>query len=122
MAHICIQSTTVPQPGTTRRISLSIGDEVPQEVVDLMTEDHRSRCIGDGEPLPPEPPSDPEPGTSDDERLYGAPNQNATASHILAWVGDDPDRAEAAYERELRKTKPRVELRNRLTAIIDGDT
>lgn len=43
-----------------------------------------------------------------------------TIAQIMAWVGDDPDRAVAALDRELASTTARSTLINQLLAICSG--
>lgn len=47
------------------------------------------------------------------------PGDDANVATVLAWVGDDPTRAERAYEAE-QVGKARVTLMGALESIIDG--
>lgn len=44
-----------------------------------------------------------------------------TAAEILADVGDDPAKAQAAYDDEMNSDKPRSTLLNNLDRIAGGD-
>lgn len=44
-------------------------------------------------------------------------NIDGTAAEVLAWVGDDPERAKEAREAESEKDKPRSTLLKRLEEI-----
>ena len=46
---------------------------------------------------------------------------NGTAADVLAWVGDDPERAETALEQEQAKDKPRSTLVKQLEKIAASD-
>ncbi|MGW4784226.1 hypothetical protein [Streptomyces sp. NPDC004230] len=46
---------------------------------------------------------------------------NGTAADVLAWVGDDPERAETALEQEQAKDRPRSTLVKQLEKIADSD-
>lgn len=119
--NVSLASTSVGMP-TGRRYLLSIGDEIPDDVLDQMSDEHKSMVVGTPEELdrmlnPPEP----EPGTSDDPRLEGAPTIHSRVDTILGWVGDDVDKAAAIYERELRKTSKRKGLIAALEDILDKE-
>jgi hypothetical protein len=45
----------------------------------------------------------------------------ATAADILAWVGEDPERAAEALDAELAKEKPRSTLVKQLEKLADSD-
>ncbi|MFE2164885.1 hypothetical protein ACFXB3_07395 [Streptomyces sp. NPDC059447] len=45
----------------------------------------------------------------------------ATAADVLAWVGEDPERAAEALARELAKDKPRSTLVKQLEKLADGE-
>ncbi|WP_326828682.1 hypothetical protein OIE13_22340 [Streptosporangium sp. NBC_01810] len=77
---------------------------------------HLLRCgapvrLVDGEPPKPAPDPDEPPARSDLLNIDG------TAAEVLAWVGDDPDRARAAIEAESTKDRPRSTLLKRLEEI-----
>lgn len=46
---------------------------------------------------------------------------DATAADILAWVGEDSERAAEALEAELAKDKPRSTLVKQLEKLADGE-
>lgn len=45
----------------------------------------------------------------------------ATAADVLAWVGEDPERAGEALDAELAKDKPRSTLVKQLEKLADAD-
>jgi hypothetical protein len=45
---------------------------------------------------------------------------DGTAADVLAWVGDDPERAEEALEAEQAKDKPRSTLVKQLEKLADS--
>lgn len=47
------------------------------------------------------------------------PVPTGTSKEVLAWVGDDKERAQRALDAEKSNTKPRVTLVNELTEIIE---
>lgn len=133
MPAIATASSTIRLP-SGHLFHLQVGRTVPDEIVMLMSDDHRERVLqilDEGELLPrPDDPdsvfADPvglgwEPGTLDDPRLAGAPGTNQPAAEILAWVDGDLARAEAVFDREMRKSHPRRNLIEPLTVLLDGD-
>lgn len=69
----------------------------------------------------PEPDGDDPGGDADED---GAPpaelDIDGTAQQVLAWVGDDPDRAEEALAAEQAKDKPRSTLVKQLEKLAEG--
>ncbi|MFG2826109.1 hypothetical protein ACGFWI_01280 [Streptomyces sp. NPDC048434] len=47
---------------------------------------------------------------------------DGNADDVVAWVGDDPERAEDAIEQETAKDKPRSTLLKKLQKIADADS
>jgi hypothetical protein len=47
---------------------------------------------------------------------------DGTAADVLAWVGEDPDRAAAALEADQAKDKPRSTLVKQLAKLADSDS
>lgn len=67
----------------------------------------------------PEPQSD---VTDDDQQTDGPPaglDIDASADDVMAWVGEDPDRAEEALEAEQAKDKPRSTLVKKLEKLAE---
>lgn len=64
----------------------------------------------------------------DEARMVLGPSEPAmdeldvdgTIETVMAWVGDDPERALEAHEAESEKDKPRSTLLSRLEDVIDG--
>jgi hypothetical protein len=71
--------------------------------------------------------ADPEPEAKDpdaDGGEDGAPAEldiDGTAQAVLAWVGEDPDRAAEALAAEQAKDKPRSTLVKQLEKLADSD-
>jgi hypothetical protein len=69
------------------------------------------------EPVPePESPAEPAQQSEDD-----GPPVDGTIDALMAWVGDDKDRAVQALEAEQAKDKPRSTVVKRLTALADTE-
>ena len=68
------------------------------------------------EPADPKGLAEEEPESPDDEL-----DIDATATDILGWVGDDPDRAEEALAAERAKDKPRSTLVKQLERLAGAD-
>jgi hypothetical protein len=69
------------------------------------------------EPVPePESPAEPAQQGEDD-----GPPVDGTIDALMAWVGDDKDRAVQALEAEQAKDKPRSTVVKRLTALADTE-
>jgi hypothetical protein len=64
---------------------------------------------------------DPEIGDEADAELPAGLDIDGTAADVLAWVGDDPDRATEAFEGELAKDKPRSTLVKALEKLAAQD-
>ncbi|MCF2130117.1 hypothetical protein L1I79_27345 [Strepomyces sp. STD 3.1] len=83
---------------------------------------------GDGEQQPPGPPQ--QPPTPGDGPQGGAPNPDPSAppapsldapvKDLLAWVGDDPARAQEVLAAEEAKDQPRTTLVKQLQKIADA--
>lgn len=73
-------------------------------------------------PAEPTPAIEPEPPQADPETTeppVGDAVPEGTAADVLAWVGDDPDRARQATEAEQGREKPRTSLITRLDRIAE---
>jgi hypothetical protein len=94
-----------------------LDDNGPGESVEVLEADPEPEPEDDD--LEPEEDDDPEDPTPepDDEPLPA----DGTAADILAWVGDDPERAELALEAEQAKDKPRSTLVKQLEKLAEQD-
>lgn len=90
-------------------VTIEKGEEVSGELAALMLRTAPARFTRSDEPEPEAPPAE--------------FDVEAAAAGILAWVGDDPERAEEALAAELAKDKPRSTLVKQLEklASIDGE-
>lgn len=74
--------------------------------------------VGDGDPGDNLPAPNPEDNVAGDQ----VPDEldiEASSARVLAWVGDDPDRALVALEAESDRDNPRVTLLPQLQKIAD---
>jgi hypothetical protein len=123
---VACNSTTVKLP-TGHLTLVRPGDVIGPDLMWHMTEDQLATLRDPDEIVGSEIDVDATPvesvgyvaGTDEDPRLGDAPSMNATVDTILSWVGDNPDRAEACWDREKRKTKPRRSLVSQLEQVMD---
>ncbi|MFF3928567.1 hypothetical protein [Streptomyces hirsutus] len=85
--------------------------------VTVLEDEQPGTGAGQQEPPPPPPP----PGTGDPSVPPPAPvgelDIDAPVADVLAWVGDDSERAAEALRQELEVEKPRSTLVKQLTKI-----
>lgn len=94
---------SVPQGDQIVSVTKGRADKLGLKVVDSPATDRSGR------PLPPRPASGVKTADGDD-----------TVSGILAAVGDDPAKAQAALDAEQARSKPRTTLVQALTTTIEG--
>lgn len=96
-----------------RSVRLAKGQEVSGELAAMLLERAPSKVtpvageVADGNPAGTDPRPD---------SLENA----STAPEVLAWVGDDPERAEQALEAEEARDKPRSTLIRDLTKVAQS--
>jgi len=69
----------------------------------------------------PADPGEPEEAEEGDDAPPEELDIDATAAEVLAWVGDDPERAAEALEAERAKDKPRSTLVKSLEKLAEPD-
>lgn len=96
-----------------------VDGELAQHLVDNAPEGAMEVTEADPEPAPePEKPQDPvEPVTPDGDE----PPVDGTIDALMAWVGDDKERAARALEAEQAKDKPRSTVVKRLAAMAGSE-
>jgi hypothetical protein len=101
-------------------VNLAKGEEVGGELAAYLAStrseveplDADAQALFDGEA--DQQPESPEPAD-------GELDIDAKADDVLAWVGDDPERAEEALEAEQAKDKPRSTLVKQLEKLAEQD-
>lgn len=101
-------------------VALAKGEEVGVELAAYLAStrseveplDADAQALYDGELE--QAPEDPEQSADDELDIDG------TAADVLAWVGEDPERAEEALEAEQAKDKPRSTLVKQLEKLAEG--
>lgn len=89
-------------------VQLDAGQEVSGELAALLARSARSKVTVLDEPEPEAPAPQVPPAELD---------ITANAADVLAWVGEDPERAAEALEAEQAKDKPRSTLVAALTKL-----
>jgi hypothetical protein len=104
-----------------RLVHVHPGDPVPRWMSEVIASSNWA--------TEPDPGTEPEPATETPQdqpdvptptEVEEHPGDDATVADILAWVGDDADRAAEAYEIEHQQPKLRVTLVAALEEIIDA--
>jgi hypothetical protein len=88
-------------------VTIEKGEEVSGELAALMLRTAPMMFTRSDEPEPQAPPAE--------------LDIEAVAADILAWVGEDPDRASEALDAELAKDKPRSTLVKQLEKLAAAD-
>lgn len=96
-----------------RSVRLAKGQEVSGELAAMLLERAPNKVTPVAEEVADDGPAgtDPRPDSLDSA---------STAPEVLAWVGDDPERAEQALEAEEARDKPRSTLIRDLTKVAQG--
>lgn len=90
-----------------------LADNTPEGSVEVLEDDRQT----EPEPQTPPPGDDTDPGdgtTTDPAATDGQPPVDGTIDALMAWIGDDPDRAAQALAAEQAKDKPRATVIKRL--------
>ncbi|MBR8638593.1 hypothetical protein KEF29_03085 [Streptomyces tuirus] len=98
------------------------GQELTGDLAELLADNAPAESI---EVLEDDRPAQPEPDADAGQGEGGEPpaelDIEGTAKEVLAWVGDDPDRAAEALEAEQAKDSPRSTLVKTLQKIADAE-
>jgi len=86
-----------------------LADNAPQGAIEIVEADPEP------EPAPPAPDPEPKEPAGGDE-----PPVDGTIDDLMAWVGDDKERAAQALTAEQAKDKPRSTVVKRLAAMADA--
>mgnify|MGYP001133706192 CR=1 FL=1 len=87
-------------------------DNAPEGSVEVTEEDPEPAAVSE----PPKGPEEPKAPPADDE-----PPVDGTIDDLMAWVGDDKERAGQALEAEQAKDKPRSTVVKRLAAMAGSE-
>lgn len=109
----------------TGELARHMADNAPDDAVEIL-EDDREQLLAAADATPaPGSSASPDGGDGDGDGGPAPgddmPPIDGTIGDLMAWVGDDPDRAARALEAEQAKDKPRSTFVKQLTAITGAD-
>jgi hypothetical protein len=96
---------------------LAEGEEVSGDLAAYLVSTHSPV-----EPLDDEAAALLEPAPEESKEPPAELDIDGTAADVLAWVGEDPERAAVALEAEQAKEKPRSTLVKQLEKLADSDS
>lgn len=88
-----------------------LAENTPEGSVEILEADSEPKQA------PPAPDAEPDTPIGSPEEL----NVEGTAAYVLAWVGDDPERAADALAAEQARDKPRSTLVKQLQKLVGSD-
>lgn len=95
--------------------------EDDREVARRLEAEAAAKAAGSNQPDPTGPGDSTGAEDGDDSDSVGGPPVDGTIDDLMAWIGDDRDKAAQALTAEQAKDKPRSTVVKRLTALTEAE-